>query len=288
MSTLKPFLAIALAIAPAALLQAQTARSLFMRSDSLEVEEIVSPESVIYNFVGHHGPAVENCASAFRLYFNDSGAIDVYSKSGRQMELEKYLWYPTAKQQKEEGAGCDEYMVGKTVGLGGIALWDGEREVKLVAEHRTGRVGATKKGSFAEIIAYGVQYKGEKVDIAMRIDVFDGSRVAKVTAWELGGRKVQFLTGVNYHPTSTVGMEAKGRLWTWGTHPADVSQSPIPLGAAIFYKPSKFSAPEKTRDMLRIVSKPAKRICTRIVAASTKEEDLGSLDAFKAYVLSLK
>ena len=73
--------------------EAQTARSLFMRSDSLEVEEIVSPEPVIYNKVGHHGPAVENYASAFRLYFNDSGAIDVYSKSGRQMELEKYLWY---------------------------------------------------------------------------------------------------------------------------------------------------------------------------------------------------
>ena len=273
---------VALLIYPAA--AAQTARSLFMRSDSLEVTEIVSPEPVIYNKVGHHGPAVENCASAFRLYFNDSGAIDVYSKSGKQMELEKYLWYPTERQQAEEGAGCDEYMVGKTVGLGGIALWDGEKEVKLTAERRTGRVGATRRGSFAEIIAYGVPYKGGKVDISMRIDVRARSRVARVTARELNGRKVQFLTGVNYHPGHTVGMTRRGRLWTWGTHPADVSQAPIPLGAAIFYRPCRFSAPEQTQDMLRIISKPARRIRTRIVAASTKEEELGTLERFRDFV----
>lgn len=275
--------AIAIAALVPSLCSAQTASSLFMRSDSLEVKEIVSPRPVIYNLVGHHGPAVENCASAFRLYFNDSGAIDVYSKSGKQMELAKYLWYPTVKQQAEEGAGCDEYMVGQTVGLGGIALWDGEKEVKLVAKSRTGRVGETKKGCYGEIIAYGVQYKGETVDIAMRIDVEDGSRIATVTAWELNGKKVQFLTGVNYHPTSTVGMEKKGVLWTWGTHPADVSQSPIPLGAAIWYKPGKFGPVQKTRDMLQIISKPAKKITTKIAAASTKEEALGTLEAFKAF-----
>jgi hypothetical protein len=233
--------------------------------------------------VGHHGPAVENYASAFRLYFNDSGAIDVYSKSGKQMELEKYLWYPTERQQAEEGAGCDEYMVGKTVGLGGIALWDGEKEVKLTAERRTGRVGATRRGSFAEIIAYGVPYKGEKVDISMRIDVRDRSRIARVTARELNGRKVQFLTGVNHHPGQTVGMR-RGRLWTWGIHPADVSQAPIPLGAALFYRACRFGAPEKTDDMLRIISKPACRIRTRILAASTKEEELGTLDRFRDFV----
>ena len=109
---------------------AQTAHSLFWRSDSLQVDEIVSETANQYKKVGHHGPAVENSHMALRLYFNDSGAIDVYSKSGRGMELEHYLWYPTSIQQTENGAGCDEYRVGKTVGLGGIALWDGEDELQ--------------------------------------------------------------------------------------------------------------------------------------------------------------
>ena len=263
---------------------AQTATSLFWRSDSLQVKEIVSQQAVQYNFVGHHGAAVENSRCALRIYFNDSGAIDVYSKSGAQMELLKYLWYPTEKQMAEEGAGCDEYLVGRTVGLGGIALWDGEKEVKLVAtKGRTARVGQIKGGSFAEMIAYGVMYKDEPVDISIRVEMKDRSRVAKVIATELGGRKVQFLTGVNYHPGETVEF-GKKYISVWGIHPADVSQNPCELGGGMWFKPGKFLAPEKTADMVRIISQPASRIETQVVAASVKESELNTAEKFAAYM----
>ena len=264
--------------------QAQTATSLFWRSDSLEVKEIVSEQAVQYSFVGHHGPAVENSHCILRIYFNDSGSIDVYSKSGKQMELAKYLWYPTERQQKEEGAGCDEYLVGRTVGLGGIALWDGEKEVKLAAtKGRTARVGEIKGGSFAEMVAYGVQYKGESVDVLIRIEMKDNSRVAKVIAKELNGKKVQFLTGVNYQRGETV---EYGRNWiaVWGIHPADVSQNPSPLGGGMWFKPKKFAVVEKTRDMVRIISKPASEISTEVVAASTKEDELNTEAKFVSYM----
>ena len=262
---------------------AQSASSLFWRADSVQVKEIVSDKAVQYNFVGHHGPAVENSHCALRLYFNDSGAIDVYSKSGKQMELLKYLWYPTEKQQ-EEGAGCDEYLVGRTVGLGGIALWDGEKEVKLVATGgRTARVGQTKGGSYAEIIAYGVEYMGDKVDVSIRIDVSDKSRVATVSARELNGKKVQFLTGVNYQKGEEV-IYGRKYIAVWGVHPADVSASPSPLGAGMWFKPSKFESIEKTGDMVRLISKKTSLISTRIVAASTKEEELDTRDKFFEYM----
>ena len=263
---------------------AQSASSLFWRADSVQVKEIVSDKAVQYNFVGHHGPAVENAHCALRLYFNDSGAIDVYSKSGKQMELLKYLWYPTEKQQQEEGAGCDEYLVGRTVGLGGIALWDGEKEVKLVATGgRTARVGQTKGGSYAEIIAYGVEYMGDKVDVSIRIDVSDKSRVATVSARELNGKKVQFLTGVNYQKGEEV-IYGRKYIAVWGVHPADVSASPSPLGAGMWFKPSKFESIEKTGDMVRLISKKTSLISTRIVAASTKEEELDTRDKFFDYM----
>lgn len=278
--------------------KAQTASSLFMRSDSLEVSEIVSPIPVIYNKVGHHGPAVENVASAFRLYFNDSGAIDAYCKRGAGMELLKYKWYPTVEQQINEGAGCDEYAVSKTIGLGGIALWDGNQEVKLVAtEGRTGRVGKTKHGSFCEIIAYGVEYMGSKVDVAMRIDVRDGSRVADVSAWELGGRKLQFVTGINYHPGQTLHM-AKGYLSAWGVHPPDVAKEPHALGSALWFKPCRFGKPVQTEKVLRLISKPCKVLHTSILSASALEPEagelapgvpaLGSEAAFDSFVKSRK
>jgi hypothetical protein len=262
----------------------QTAVSLFWRADSLQVNEIVSEQAVQYNFVGHHGAAVENSRCALRIYFNDSGAIDVYSKSGKQMELLKYHWYPTAEQMASEGAGCDEYLVGKTVGLGGIALWDGEKEVKLVATRgRTARVGKIRGGSYAEMIAYGVMYRGEPVDISIRVEMKDNSRVARVIATELGGRKVQFLTGVNFHPGETVEFGRK-YISVWGVHPADVSQNPCELGGGMWFRPGRFLSPEKTQDMVRIISKPASRIKTQVVAASVKEAELNTAEKFAAYM----
>lgn len=263
---------------------AQTATSLFWRADSLQVKEIVSEQAVQYNFVGHHGPAVENSHCALRIYFNDSGAIDVYSKSGKQMELLKYLWYPTEKQQAEEGAGCDEYLVGRTVGLGGIALWDGSEEVKLKATRgRTARVGEIRGGSFAEMIAYGVPYKDDLVDISIRVEMKDNSRVAKVIATELNGKKVQFLTGVNCQKDEQVEYGRK-YIAVWGIHPADVSQDPSPLGAGMWFKPGKFVMVEQTDDMVRIISKPASEISTEVVAASIKEDELNSAEKFFAYM----
>lgn len=264
--------------------KAQTATSLFWRADSLQVSEIVSQQAVQYNFVGHHGPAVENSHCALRIYFNDSGAIDVYSKSGKQMELAKYLWYPTDKQQAEEGAGCDEYLVGRTVGLGGIALWDGSEEVKLKAtKGRTARVGQIRGGSFAEMVAYGVEYKGESVDILIRIEMKDNSRIAKVIGRELNGKKVQFLTGVNYHKGETVEY-GRNYIAVWGVHPADVSAAPSPLGAGMWFSPRKFESTEKTGDMVRLISKPATEISTEVVAASMKEDELGSEAKFISYM----
>lgn len=263
---------------------AQTACSLFWKSDEKQVEEIVSDEADQYKAVGHHGPAVENIASAFRIYFNDSGAIDVYSKNGRGMELERYKWYPNAEQQEKYGAGCDEYLVGKTVGLGGIALWDGNNEVKLVAtKGRTARVGKTKKGAFAEMIAYGVPYKGETVDISIRIDVFNKSRVATVTATELNDKKVEFLTGVNYHEGEKTKM-GDGYMYAWGVHPADVSTDPVALGAGLFFNKKMFPNEAKTENMLRIISKPASKVETQIVAASVKEAELNSAERMEAFM----
>ena len=283
----KLFISLLISLSASASVFAQTSRtacSLFWRSDSLQVSEIVSETANQYKKVGHHGPAVENSHMALRIYFNDSGAIDVYSKNGRGMELLNYKWYPSVEVQTEHGVGCDEYRVGKTVGLGGIALWDGEKEVKLVAtKGRTARVGETKKGSFAEMIAYGVEYMGEKVDISIRIDVVQKSRIATVTAKELSGKKVQFLTGVNYHEGQRV-LNGEKYISVWGIHPADVSTNPIPIGAGMFFSPKTFPNVEKTGNMVRLISKPAATVSTKVIAASTKEAELNTAKRFEAYM----
>lgn len=266
-------------------LDAQTAHSLFWKRDSLQVNEIVSEVGDQFNKVGQHGPAVENSHMALRIYFNDSGAIDVYSKPGRQMELLKYHWYPHKKLGKNlEGVGNDHYIVGKTVGLGGIALWDGEKEVKLVAtKGRTARAGSTKKGSYAEMIAYGVEYKGVLVDISIRIDVDRKHREAYITATELNGQKVQFLTGVNCHEGQTI-FTGKGYIGVWGAHKGDKAPVPVEIGAGLWFKSKDFSPAEKVCDMVRIISKPCSVIKTTVVASSTKETELNTVEKFEKHI----
>lgn len=259
----------------------QTAYSLFLHNEKKQVAEIGADESVAYRLVGHHGPAVENSHMALRIYYNDSGAIDLYSKSGKMMELRKYLWYPTEKQQMEEGAGCDEYFVGKTVGFGGIALWDGENEIRPVATSgRVARVGKTKQGSFCEVINRGVQMNGKNYDISIRIDVFNDNRYARVTATSLTGEKVRFATGINYHQGEEMSM-GDGWMGVWGIHPSDVSKNPGPIGAGMLFKKSEFTNIVKTPNTLLITTKkPVRKVSTLIIGASAKDDKLCDKESF--------
>ena len=262
----------------------RTAHSLFWCSDSLQVSEIVSDTADLSDQVGHRGPAVENSHMALCLYFNDSGAIDVYSKNARGMELRDYSWYPSDQHQLDYNIGHDAYNVGNTLGLGGIALWDGEKEVRLVAtKGRTARVGETKKGDFAEIIAYGVLYSGDKVDISIRIDVDQKTRVAKLTATELSGKKVQFLTGVNFHDGQKVN-QGEGYVSVWGVHPDIAAMSELPVGAGLFYSANDFPVIETQDDMIRLISKPTTKITTRLVSSSTMEAELNSARRFETFM----
>lgn len=269
----------------AGLCSAQTDVSLYWKKDGQQRTEVTSPRADEYKTIGHHGPAVENMYMALRLYYNNSGAIDVFSKSGKQLELAKFRWYTTEKDQAE-GYGCDEYRVGKTVGLGGINLWDGDKVLKLVATRgRDARVGKTKNGAFAEMLSKGVPYGSDTVDILVRINMFNDSRDAEVEAFCTTGQKVQFVTGVNYHPEQDVDY-GDGYIGVWGIHPADVSQHPIPIGGGMLYRPKDMAKVDKTNDMVRLISKPTKKLKTTVTSASIREKEIDTREKFLEKVKS--
>lgn len=261
---------------------AQTAKSLFYKTDSLQVLEIVSETADRCADVGHDGPAVENSHMALSIAFNDTGAIDLYSKNGRGMELGRYYWYPSAEMQETADAGRDAFIEGETLGLGGIALWDGEKQIRLQATSgRTARVGDTKKGTYAEMISYGVPYMGQMLDISVRIDVQDKSREAVVTVTELAGRKVQFLTGICCHSGQKVTVD-DSHISVWGDHPGDDVQ--MPVGAGLRFSKKDFPTQMKSDDMMMIVSRPLPQVRTVIVGASVKEAELNNAKRFEAYM----
>ncbi|MBO4340367.1 MAG: DUF4861 family protein [Bacteroidales bacterium] len=258
--------------------------SQFLRTDSLQVEEIWAPDGKEPR-AGHHGPAVENRYMALRFYLDGRSAIDVYSKSGLiDDELGRWLWYPSREAQEKDGAGCDEYFVGRTVGLGGVRLWNGENEVEMVpSAGLRSLVGRTEGGAYMEKIFYGVPYLADTIDVSVRVDVSDVSRWAVVSARELSGKPVRFVTGVNYHPGSEI-LRDEGLAAVWGCHPADVSSKPVPIGGAIRFNPSVFPFVDDTGNTVRLVSEPVSGFSTEIVSASVKEAELCTAERFFDFV----
>ncbi|MCM1501546.1 MAG: DUF4861 family protein [Bacteroidales bacterium] len=258
---------------------AQTACSLSCKGGE-QTGEVSSADSILSGELGHGGPAVENQYMALRLLCDGSGAIDVYSKSGRGLELSKYGWYTDSLAIADYGAGHDDYVVDGTIGLGGVALWDDGRIVRLMpTSGQKARAGNTAKGSFAEVVSYGVEYGGGKVDILVRVDVSAKIRTAWVTARCLNGKKVSFVTGLNYHEGMAVEC-GNGYIYTWGRHPDAL----VPVGAGLFYSKSVFAGPEKDGGMAVIVSKPGQQVSYRVVAASTREAELNSQKRFAVFM----
>ncbi len=267
--------------------QNKTDISLKWKNSDKQESSISSKTGNLYDKLSHHGPAIENEWIGLRLYFDKKCAIDVYNKQQARLELAGAEWYPTPEQQKE-GWGADQYKVGNTMGLGGVRLWDGENEVLLnPVRMRTARVAKQANISYMEMLSEGVPYKGDSIDILVRVTVFSGFRAAKVEAFALCDKPVQFLTGINYHPLTQT-KEGKNYICTWGIHPEDVAAFQVAIGAGIVYNPNDFESVKKVEADYQLISKPTKYVSTWISSASEKEPELNSMDKFVEYLENFK
>ena len=259
--------------------QNKTDISLKWKDSDKQEASISSETGDLYNKLSHHGPAIENEWMGLRLYFDHKVSIDVYNKTQARLELAEAEWYPTPEQQKE-GWGSDQYKVGNTGGLGGVRLWDGEKALWLdPVKMRTARVAKEANISYMEMLSEGIPYQGDSIDILVRVTVFSGIRAAKVEAFALCSKPVQFLTGINYHP-ETKTKQGDNYICTWGIHPEDVAAFQLSIGSGIVYNPNDYEQIIKTEKEFQLVSKPAKILATWIISASEKDPDLNTMEKF--------
>jgi hypothetical protein len=265
--------------------QNNTDISLKWKNSDKQEASISSETGNLYNRLSHHGPAIENEWLGLRIYFDYKCAIDVYNKSQARLELAEAEWYPTVEQQ-ENGWGADQYKVGNTVGLGGVRLWDGKKVVYLdPVRNRTARVFKEANISYMEMLSEGIPYKGDSIDILVRVTVFSGFREAKVEAFALCDQPVQFLTGINYHPETQNSM-GDNYICTWGIHPEDVAAFQLSIGAGIIYNPVNFEQINKSENEYQLISKPAKYLKTWISSASERDPYLNTMEKFIDYLES--
>ena len=256
--------------------QVNTDVSLFLKKNKQQdLREIESRSGNMFRKAGHHGPAIENEWFALRIYFNKTSAVDVYSKSKPGLELAAKKWYPSKKDQKA-GWGADYYKVGKSAGLGGVKLWDGSRVIDLnPVSVRTARVGKEGGGTFMEMISKGVPYKGEKVNILVRITAVPKTRKMKIEAHSETGKEVQFVTGINYHKGVEVDA-GKNYIATWGIHPEDVAAEKIAVGAALIFREEEFSGQVDDGRQILLIAKPSRTMVTWVTSCNEKEPEMNS------------
>ena len=254
--------------------------SLFLKKDKeVYLNEVTSESGNLFTKLGHHGPAVENQWLGFRIYFDKKTAIDVYSKARPGLEIRNKKWYPSKKEQLA-GYGADYYKVGKSLGLGGIKLWDGEQLVPLhPVSLRTAKVATQSDSSFMEVLSEGVVYKGIKVDIMIRVTVFSDKREAKVEAFSVTGEEVQFATGINYFENLKIYKQEKF-IATWGIHPEDVAAEKVEIGAAILFNKDDFAEQIDDGKQHLLISLPTKYIQTWITSANGREPVLNTNEMF--------
>lgn len=282
---MKHLLILCIAIIYGSVLFAQNNTDISLKWKDKDQQEtsIESKTGDLYTKVAHHGPAIENEFLGLRIYFSRKCAIDVYNKTRPGLELKEAAWYPTPEQQ-QEGWGADQYKAGNTVGCGGVRLWDGEKVVFLdPVRLRTAKVRKEANISYMEMLSEGVPYKGDSVDILMRVTVFSGIRAAKVEAFALCDKPVQFLTGLNYHP-ETQTKKGENYICTWGIHPEDVAAYQLAIGAAIIYNPEDYVAINKEEKGYQLISKPTKYLETWISSSCEKEQELNTFDKLVEYL----
>lgn len=260
--------------------QNKTDVSLFLKKDKTNyLTEIESESGNLFTKLGHHGPAVENQWLGFRIYFDKKTAIDIYSKAKPGLEIRDKLWYPSKKEQRT-GYGADYYKVGKSVGLGGVKLWDGENIVPLhPVSKRSAKVVTEGDISYMEMLSEEVSYKGKKVDIRVRVTVYSDKREAKVEAFSKTGEDVQFVTGINYFKDLEV-VKRDNYIATWGIHPEDVAAEKVKVAAAILFDKNDFEKQLDDGDQHLLISRPTKKLETWITSANARELEINTFERF--------
>lgn len=277
--------------------EAKTAVSLFFASDGKQLEIVQSKKGDLYKQLGHHGPAVENLWAAYRIYFNSSMSVDVLSKFQPRLELADSKWYSLkVPGLVEKNYGKDNFKVAKTVGLGGLRLWDESRPgedksvrldlAKGAGSMRTARVSRGAEGALIRMVSKGVELRNQRHDIEFRLQVFANQRFAIVTARVLNDKALQFATGITVHDQLRVVESKKNYLLAWGDYDSPASSEAFDVGTGLLFDPGDIHTSIRKRDEILIVTKPLKTFRCLISTANEKEtSDLNQIAGFRTHLI---
>lgn len=179
---------------------------------------------------GIEGPGWESDRLAFRLYWDQRNATDIFGKKKPALGLQQYA-RPDVNYHYETPWGMDILKVGSALGAGGFGIWLDGKVQKVTETERDYKVIAD--GPVRSII--DLYYKNwvagsRKFDLLARISMIAGQKYCTIELWlaPLDGKPLpEFVTGVVKHEeTVLVSDRNAGYLGRWGLQALDPGEKP--------------------------------------------------------------
>ncbi|GHT19317.1 hypothetical protein FACS189429_6880 [Bacteroidia bacterium] len=204
-------------------------------------------------YIKYEGPGWENDRVAFRFYLDNRNAIDVFGKKTSEIVLPAVGVDGYDNYHAMADWGMDNLQVGKALGLGSIAFWDGKQAQRVEKRDSTLCEVLTdgKLRSQIRTIYYGWQAGGNTYELHSLISIDAGTRLSHI---ELTTDKpvANIATGIIKRPdTELIKNENQNGEWSYIATFGKQSLNNDMQGLAVFFRTKQLQ--KTTEDALNQV-----------------------------------
>ncbi|GAB3533821.1 hypothetical protein GCM10027443_19890 [Pontibacter brevis] len=167
----------------------------FQNVDSLRVPNEHTDHSY---FIRYEGPGWESDKVGYRFYLDWRNGTDVFGKKTKDMVLQQVGQDGFDSYHEEQPWGMDVLKVGKTLGVGTLAMFH-EGQAKRMAETDSMISVITENGNVYSSIRtnyYGWKIAGMKLDVNSQLSIPAGSRLTHHQVEVKGGTPQNLSTGL--------------------------------------------------------------------------------------------
>jgi hypothetical protein len=188
-------------------------------------------------YIRYEGPGWESDKVGYRFYLDWRNAIDIFGKLTDTLVLQHVGLDGFDSYHEPAAWGMDVFKVGKTLGLGSVALWKND-SVYMVSHTDSVTCRIALNGpveSMIETQYYGWNADDTRNDLTSRLSIYAGSRVTEHHL-RLNGDGGTFCTGLIRDTKAELILSTEGEggwayMATWGCQ----SLNNDSLGIAILY-----------------------------------------------------
>ncbi len=169
-------------------------------------------------YIKYEGPGWESDKVAFRFYLDNRNAIDVFGKKTSDIVLPAVGVDGFDNYHNMADWGMDNLKVGKALGIGSIAIWDGKKAVRVEKkDSMTCYIPADGKvRSQVKTIYYGWDANYIKCDLTALISIDAGSRASHMELHVSSNSVANVATGIiKNKDTELIVSNDKNSKWSY-------------------------------------------------------------------------